>query len=124
MLLGGSDFSEVAFPGVPEERKGLAVERNEGDVRVAVGIEVAEIQSHAGDEGAFFGERDARLERNLFELVAEVMEQKAVACVVGDEEVGAAIEIEVGNAYSHAFADVVSDAPLLRDILECAVALV
>ena len=96
-----------------EQRKGLLVERDVGDVGIAVVVEVAKVETHAGDEGAFFGQRGVGLKGDFFKFVAEVVEEKVVLGVVGDEEVGLAVEVVVGNAHAHAFADVVADAPFL-----------
>ena len=112
------------FAGVFQERKGLLVERDVSDAGITVIVEVAEIEAHARDEGAFLGQRRIGLKSDLFELVAEVVEEKVVFGVVGDEEVRLAIEIVVGNANAHALSDVVADAPFLGHILERAIPLV
>ena len=52
------------------------------------------------------------------------MKEEVVIRVVGDEEVGLAVEVVIGHADAHALADVIANAPLLRDVFEGAVALV
>ena len=60
------------------KRKCLIVQGNKCDVGIAVVVEIAKIQAHAGDEAAIFGERDAGLEGNFLELVSQVMEERVV----------------------------------------------
>ena len=76
-------------------------------------VEVAEIESHAGDEGAFLGQGRVGLKSDFFKFVAEVVEEEVVLRVVGDKQVGLAIEVVVGDAHAHALADVIADAPFL-----------
>ena len=93
--------------------KGLALERNIGDVRIAIVIEIAKIQSHAGDEGAVLGQSDIGLKSHFLELVSQVMKEEIVLRVVGHEEIRLAVQIVVGHAHAHSLADVVANAPLL-----------
>jgi hypothetical protein len=109
---------------VLEDGEGLPVECDVDDVGVAVVVEVAEIEAHPGDEGAFLRQRCVGLEGHLFKLVAEIMEEEVVLGVVGNEKVLPAVEVEVGNTDSHAFADMVAESPFLGDVFEGAVPLV
>ena len=120
----GRDFDEFSFSVVLEKREGLLVERDISDAGIAVVVKVPEVEAHARDECAFFRQGSVGLKRNLFEPVAEVMEEEVVLRVVGDKQVGFAIEVVIGDAHAHTLADVIADTPLRRDVLECAVALV
>ena len=57
--------------------------------------------------------RDAGLESDFFEFVSQVVEERIIGGVVGDEQVGPAVQIVVGHAYAHAFADVARGCPIL-----------
>src|ERR1700728_380655 len=112
----GRHFAEIAFAGVLEERKSLVVQSHKGDVRVAVIVEVAKIQPHPGNKLAAFRQRHARIECDLLEFAAEVMKEKIVFSIVRYEDILLAIEVVVGHADTHALADLIADAPFLRDV--------
>ena len=107
------DFNEVSLAGVLKQRKCLLVERNIGDAGKAVVVEVAEVEAHAGDECTLLRQGGVGLESDFFKFVSEVVEEEVVLRVVGDKEVGFAIEIVIGDAYAHALADMIADTPFL-----------
>ena len=68
------------------------------DVQVAVGIEVADGQAHAGLLLPVLAEGDAGLEALLGEgAVVVVAEQQAGRGVAGDVDVGPAVAVEIGG---------------------------
>src|ERR1035438_3390009 len=76
-----------AFPGrVLPYWKGLVLQRRGYQVRVFVVVEIAKIQPHSGYEAAVFRQRHAFLKRDFLELVAQVVKQKVIRTVIGDEQ--------------------------------------
>ncbi len=51
------------------------------------------------------GSATPALEGDLFEFAAGVVEQKVVERVVGDEDIGPAVEVVIRHADAHAFSD-------------------
>jgi hypothetical protein len=88
-------FAEVSLAGVFVQWEGLVVQGDIGYVRIAVIIEVAEIESHAGDEIPVFSQSHTGIESDLFEFVSEIVKQELVTSVIGDEDVLASVEIVV-----------------------------
>ncbi len=124
MPLGAVASVKSPFAGVEIDGEGLALQRDIDDVGIAVVIDVAKVRAHARDERGILSESDVGLESNLFELVSEIVKEESVLGVIGDEEIGLAVEIVVRHPHAHAFADMIPNTPLFRNILECAVALV
>ena len=99
MPLFAGDIGEIAFPEVPEQRKGLVIQRHENDIGQAVVVEIAGIHAHSRDELAVFGQRHAGVERTLLELtVALVVKVGIVDFIVGDEDIHPAIQVEIRDA--------------------------
>ena len=117
-------FPERSLSHVQVQGKSLIVESGQGDVRESVIVHVSKIHSHAGNEISVLGQRHSGSHGDLLELVPEVVEQRVVVAVVGDEQVRPAIQVVVGHADAHALADVASDSPLLGDVPERAVAII
>ena len=68
---------------------------------------------------------DAGIERLLLELgLPLIVKVGIVDLVVGYEDIHPAIQVKIGQAYSHAFARMGADSTLRRDILEGSVALI
>src|SRR6266568_3283166 len=82
-----SDFSKISLARVLKQGKGLLVQGDIGNARIAIISEVAKIQAHAGDECAFLWERGIGLKGNFFELVAKIVKQEVVFRVIGHEQV-------------------------------------
>ena len=116
------DFLEALAAFVAIDGEGLVVEGRENNVREAIVVVIAEIESHAGDEFAAFYQGDALCESNFFESGSGVVEQEVIRGVVGDEEIRPSIEIVVGDAYAHPLANQVAKPPFLGYIFKRAIA--
>ena len=96
------------------------------DVEVAVEVEIADPDPHAGLLHAVFVERDAALEAGLGErAVVIVAEEEAGRGIAGDVDVRPAVVIEIGRDRGHAVAALgFGDARRIADVRERAVAVV
>ena len=122
---GGGNIGETALAEVAEQGEGFEVEGDENQVGEAVVIEIASVNAHAGDELTGIGEGDTGLEAGLFKLTAAfVVEEGILHLVVGDEDIGEAVEIEVCHGGAHALAGVGADAGIGGGIAEGAVAII
>ena len=119
------DILEAALPKVAEQRKGLVVERHEGDIREAIVIDIPEVHPHSRNELTVFGQRHAGIERHLLKLAAAlVMEERIVHLVVGDEDIHEAIQIVIRDSHAHALAGVRAYAGFRRDVAESPISIV
>ncbi len=95
------------------------------DVGIAVVVEIAKIDAHAGDVDAVFAQGDILVEAGFFELSAAFVAEKGIhQLVVGDDQVHAAGEFGVGRGYAHAFAGMRAESGFFRGIAKGPVAFV
>ncbi len=104
---------------------GLPLEVGHDDVGKSVSVDVAGVDPHASLGIAFDPEARPRSDGDVLELpAAEVVEQVVHDLVVGDVEVGLAVEVEVDEENAEALADGLAEARLARDVGERSVAVV
>ena len=87
---------------------------------------VANCHAHGALRFPVLAERGARLKAHIHERAVTVVPIQVVrARIVGDEEIGASVAVEVAPDDTHTEAPVrIGDASLRRDVLERAIALV
>src|SRR5919197_3722851 len=59
------NIQESSFAGIPENRKCLAIESNHHNIWIAIIVEVAEVDTHAGNKIPIIAQRDANIEGDL-----------------------------------------------------------
>src|SRR5579863_10533499 len=96
---------EVSVSCVSKQWKGFMRQSCYDYVRAPVVIVVAKIRAHARDRLAIFPEGNSGREALLFERpVPAVVKKKIGHVVIGDENVGVAILIVIGEGQAHASA--------------------
>ena len=95
------------------------------DIGTAIIIVVAEIRAHAGEGLAILVVSNARQQPDFAErAVAVVVVEKTLHRIVGDEDVGEAIAVVVGERDAQSFAIGIGDAGFLGNVGEGAVSIV
>ncbi len=104
MLLSRVTSTKLPFPVFAIQGKSFAIERHDGDVGIAVIIQIAEVDAHAGNVDAIFAQGDVFLEADFLKLAASLAAEKGVhQLVVGNDEVHLAGEFRVSRRHSHPF---------------------
>src|SRR5580704_17400761 len=94
---------EPGFSVVAIDRERFLVQTDENDIRTPVVIEIAKIDTPTRDYVSLLRERNSRLERDFFkDSISVVVEEKIEELVDGNEYVGQAVTVVVGDAHSHA----------------------
>ena len=107
------------------EREFFVLDSGVPDVRQAIVVDVAEIGSHAGESVAIGRVGNTGGDGNLFKLLsANVAEEEVGHGVVGYEGREKAAAVDIGEGHCHALAEESVDAGFVRDVSECAVAII
>ena len=108
-----------------KNRKSLVHQRSESDVKKSIVVEILSIRAHLGDKVAVLGERHAGLKRNFIEMkIAFVVEIGTEELVIGHEEVGESVAVEIPDRDPHPLSDAGTDSRLFRYVSERAVTVV
>ncbi len=101
----------------------LVVEIRDGDSRAAGILEVSDIHAHACACFAVGAKGESRFDGHILEFsVAEIAIQLVGLCVVGDEQVGPTVVVEIEHRHAERFGIAVENAAACRDVFKRAVA--
>ena len=116
---------EESIAKIPKQAVGLEVEVGDHHILSTVAIVVAGIDAHPRPSLAVAGDRHTRTERGFHETqLAGVAKQEVGDAVVGDEHVGPAVIVIVGDDDAEAVAAIGADARRGTDVGEDAASVV
>ena len=102
----GHGVVDEELPLVPEERIRFAVEIHDQQIEIAVVVDVDGVDAHTGLRRAVLIERASHRERRLSKATATLVQPQMIRrAIVGDEDVDAAVAVEVAGDDAEAVAD-------------------
>ena len=117
-------FDESSLASVAIDGEGFIVQSDQDNVGIAIIIEIAEIDAHAGDEDAVLAQRDISVEPNLVKRATFVSKEPIEQLIIGNKEVHLAVKVKIGCRPSHTLPWVCAETPFDRGIPECPVSVV